>query len=527
MHQQEPHTLIEMLEVRANNSGEKTAFTFEGQPTSFQTLWQSINQFSSHLIDKGLAPKERVVIALPNGAEFFFAFYGVQHAGGIAVPLFPDSGTERIASITKACDARFVVLPDGSSKKSELEVKGFLILEYRSLLLHFQQLAVGLQSYPEIQPDDIAFLQYTSGSTGNPKGVMLTHANLLTNMQQMIAGMQITKEDIFVSWLPAYHDMGLILMTMVPFYLAAEVHLLPADLRSVRDWFKTIHVSRGTFTAAPDFAYRLCLRHLDMLREYDITSLRVALNAAEPVRAATITGFESAFGLANVMVAGYGLAEATVGVSMWTPQTPMRVDANGLVSVGRPFPDVDIKILKDNPSNKIGEIVIKSAANSKGYFNNSKETKVLFWNNGYIHSGDLGYIDEDGYLYIVGRKKNIIKHAGETIAPQEIEETVDAIHGVRFSAAVGIDRGRIEGEQAYVFVEVREKPNISEWGYELTLEIVQAIYDRLGIRPARVYLVKPHTIPKTHNGKIQHVRLREYYLDGILREQGKILYPEY
>jgi acyl-CoA synthetase (AMP-forming)/AMP-acid ligase II len=346
-------------------------------------------------------------------------------------------------------------------------------------------------------------------------------------MQQMIAGMQTTKEDIFVSWLPAYHDMGLILMTMVPFYLAAEVHLLPADLRSVRDWFKTIHVSHGTFTAAPDFAYRLCLRHLDMLREYDITSLRVALNAAEPVRAATITGFESAFGLANVMVAGYGLAEATVGVSMWTPQTPMRVDANGLVSVGRPFPDVDIKILKDNPSNKIGEIVIKSAANSKGYFNNSKETKVLFWNNGYIHSGDLGYIDEDGYLYIVGRKKNIIKHAGETIAPQEIEETVDAIHGVRFSAAVGIDRGRIEGEQAYVFVEVREKPNISEWGYELTLEIVQAIYDRLGIRPARVYLVKPHTIPKTHNGKIQHVRLREYYLDGILREQGKILYPEY
>jgi Acyl-CoA synthetases (AMP-forming)/AMP-acid ligases II len=265
---------------------------------------------------------------------------------------------------------------------------------------------------------------------------------------------------------------------------------------------------------------------LDSLREYDISSLRVALNAAEPVRAATITEFESAFGVVNVMVAGYGLAEATVGVSMWTPQTPARVDANGLVSVGHPFPDVGLKILKDDPSSQIGEILIKSAANSKGYLNNPAETKALFWQDGYIHSGDLGYLDEDGYLYIVGRRKNIIKHAGETIAPQEIEETVDAISGVRMSAAVGVDRGRVEGEQAYVFVEVREKPNISEWGYEMTLETVQAIHNRLGIRPARVILVKPHTIPKTYNGKIQYVRLRESYLDGTLRKRGTILYPE-
>ena len=257
------------------------------------------------------------------------------------------------------------------------------------------------------------------------------------------------------------------------------------------------------------------------MREYSISSLRVALNAAEPVRAATVEGFESAFGLADVVVAGYGLAEATVGVSMWTPQTKARVDANGLVSVGHPFPDVDVKIADD------GEILIKSTANSKGYFNNEQATKKLFTEDGFIHSGDLGYLDEDGYLYIVGRKKNIIKYAGETIAPQEIEETVDAIEGVRYSVAVGIDRGRVEGEQAYIFVEVREKGNIEEWGYELILQIVRAIHDRLGIRPARVYLVKPRTIPKTHNGKIQHVKLRELYLTGALREQGSILYPEY
>jgi acyl-CoA synthetase (AMP-forming)/AMP-acid ligase II len=519
----ELNTLIDMLELRARDSGEKVAFTFEAQPTSFQMLWQAINQFASQLLDQGLRFEERVVITLPNGPEFFFAFYGVQRAGGIAVPLFPNSSAERIASIANSCDAKIVVLPGGSQNGSALEANGLLIIQSDSR----PSKGSLLQHFPQIRPDDIAFLQYTSGSTGNPKGVMLTHANLLTNMHQMIAGMQITKNDIFVSWLPAYHDMGLILMTMVPFYLAAEVHLLPADLRSVRDWLKTIQVSGGTFTAAPDFAYRLCLRHADSLREYDISSLRVALNAAEPVRAATIMGFESAFGLGHVMVAGYGLAEATVGVSMWTPQMPMRVDPNGLVSVGHPFPDVEVKILKDDPSSQIGELLIKSAANSRGYFNNPTETEALFWKDGYIRSGDLGYMDADGHLYIVGRRKNIIKHAGETIAPQEIEETVDSISDVRTSAAVGIDRGRVEGEQAYVFAEVHEKPNISEWGYELTLQIVQAIHARLGIRPARVILIKPHTIPKTHNGKIQHVGLRESYLDGTLREQGNILYPDY
>lgn len=509
-------TLIEILEHRASVSGKKTAFTFQGKPTSFHDMWMHINQFASLFIDKKVKRQECLIIVLPNGADFFSAFYGVQRAGGIAVPLFPDSSVERIASIAKSCNAKVIVLPNGSPKTTELAAKSLICVSVAE-----SQTMQHEENFPEIQPDDVAFLQYTSGSTGNPKGVMLTHANLLTNMHQMITGMQITEEDIFVSWLPVYHDMGLILMTMVPFYLGIVTHLLPADLHSVRDWFKTIHASHGTFTAAPDFAYRLCLRHAETLKDYDITSLRVALNAAEPVRAATMAGFESAFGLADVVVAGYGLAEATVGVSMWAPRTKVRVGANGLVSVGRPFPDVDVKIGDD------GEILIRSTANSKGYFNNEQATKELFAENGYIHSGDLGYLDGDGYLYILGRKKNIIKYAGETIAPQEIEETVEALHGVRYCAAVGIDRGRVEGEQAYVFVEVRGKANISEWGYELTLQIVAAIHARLGLRPARVYLVKPRTIPKTHNGKIQHVKLRELYLKSALREDGSILYPEY
>lgn len=518
-------TLIQVLERQSKTAGGKTAFTFQGDPVSFRSLWERLNQLAVSLLSLELAPHDRVIIALPNSPEFFYAFYGVQRAGGIAVPVFPESSVERILSIAGSCDAKFVILPDGSPKRDELGTKGLMVLECDSFLSPIRELSLPFDNFPIVKPEDIAFLQYTSGSTGNPKGVMLTHHNLLTNMQQMIAGMQITKEDVFVSWLPVYHDMGLILMTMVPFYLAAEVHLLPADLRRIRDWFRTIHASGGTFTAAPDFAYRLCLRQADLLKEYDITSLRVALNAAEPVRAATITGFESEFGLADVMVAGYGLAEATVGVSMWTPSTRARVDENGLVSVGRPFPEIELKIHMDGDE-KFGEILIKSAANSKGYFKNPAETAALFTEDGYIHSGDLGYIDEEGCLYIAGRIKNIIKHAGETVAPQEIEEAVESIQGVRASAAIGIDPGRLEGEQPFVFAEVREKPHISEWGYELTIDIVDSIHKRIGIRPARVVLVRPHTIPKTHNGKVQHAKLRDAYLNGMLRQQGRILYPE-
>ncbi len=381
--------------------------------------------------------------------------------------------------------------------------------------------------FPTIQPDDIAFLQYTSGSTGNPKGVMFTHANLLTNVRQMIAGMEITEQDIFVSWLPVYHDMGLILKTMVPFYLAAETHLLPTNLRDVRLWLETIQLHKATFTAAPDFAYRLVLSRIQE-NEYDLSSLRVALNAAEPVRASTIHEFENRFGLRNVMTAGYGLAEATVGVSMSKPGQPPKVDERGIVSVGKPFPGIEVKIVEQGETfspRQIGEIFIKSPANCKGYYNNPEATENLFQDN-FVVSGDLGFLDEEGNLYIAGRRKNIIKHLGQTIVGQELEEIVDDMPGVRFSAAVGIDRGRLEGEQVYLFAVMRNQGSPETWE-ELTLQIVEAVHARLGIRPARVVFLNTHGIPRTHNGKIQHVLLREQYLSGQLKDDGLILYPDY
>ncbi len=521
-------TLIDLLAWRAKTSAAKAAFTFSGSPCTFEELWRGIKGFAALLQKLGVKSHECVVIVLPNSAEFFFAFYGVQCIGGIAVPIFPGSGVERIFAIAGLCNARFIVAPSNITAEEIRQMKE----AGRSRGLNVVTVDDSSDGAEEsdfltIQPEDVVFIQYTSGSTGNPKGVMLTHANLLMNIRQMIVGMEISERDIFVSWLPIYHDMGLILKTMVPFYLAAETHLLPTDLRDVRPWLETIKARKATFTAAPDFAYRLVLNRTQS-NEYDLLSLRVALNAAEPVRATTIIEFEKRFGLKNVMTAGYGLAEATVGVSMSKLNQSPKVDVRGIVSVGKPFPGVEVQIMDEDKTleaGRVGEIFIKSMANCKGYYDNLEATKSLF-QDGFIVSGDMGYLDQEGNLYITGRKKNIIKHLGQTIAAQELEEIVDTMADVRFSAAVGIDRGRIEGEQVYLFAEMRNNGSTEMWE-ELTLQIVEAVYTRLRIRPARVLFLKPHGIPRTYNGKIQHVLLKEQFLSGKLKEDKLIFYPDY
>ena len=523
-------TLIEMLATRAREDGDRAAFLFEtepgrGEPRTFGEMWRSIERFAALLLDRGLASAGRVVVAVPNGVEFFPAFYGVQRAGGVAVPIFPGSGPERVASIAGLCGARFVVVPSDLAG-GELE----RLAAERGLEVLRPAESAGmprLRKPPAVASDDVAYIQYTSGSTGNPKGVQLSHGNLLANVEQLIAGFEITPGEVFVSWLPVYHDMGLVLKTMVPFYLGAKLVLLPTSLKNVRWWIDAIERHRGTFTAAPDFAYRLCLRYVRDPGRFDLRSLRLALNAAEPVRGRTLADFEAAFSLTRVMSAGYGLAEATVGVSRWPPGTAAKVDERGFVSIGRPFPGVEIEIDGDGVG-EVGEILVRSPANTRGYFANPRETARLRRPDGFLRTGDLGYRDAEGDLFIVGRKKNIIIHGGENVSPQEVEEVVDGTPGVRYSAAVGVDRGRTEGEQVYVFAEVRPTSEAAEGRHrDLAVEIVDRFRRRLGFRPGRVVLVKPHAIPLTHNGKLRHARLRERYLDGSLRREGRILFPDY
>jgi len=287
-------TLIEMLENQVLIDGDAVAFTFSDKPYSFNDLWESINRFGAFLQQRGVSHGERVVLAIPNSAAFFSAFYGILRIGGTAVPLTPGSGPERLFGIAKACEAKAVIIADHIHKKLITGLKKMgSDRGYPVVTVSESRHTLPVIDIPEIHPEDIAFIQYTSGSTGNPKGVQLSHDNLLTNIAQMEIGMEITSKDIFVSWLPVYHDMGLILMTMAPFYTGAAVHLMPTNLRDVHPWLDAIQKHKATFTAAPDFAYRICLRQTDP-DSYDLSSLRMALNAAETVRASTILDFERA-----------------------------------------------------------------------------------------------------------------------------------------------------------------------------------------------------------------------------------------
>jgi acyl-CoA synthetase (AMP-forming)/AMP-acid ligase II len=518
-------SLLAILEERACKTPDRVAFCFsQNRDCTFGELWRGICNAGSFLLERGIERRARVLVVIPNSVEFFFAFYGAQRAGGVAVPVFPGLGVERILTVAGLADASVVLVSGDFPEDKLLQLRGLGGERGIDVFGVEDCLDVGKSaSFPEIGEDDAAFIQFTSGSTGDPKGVELTHGNLLTNIRQMIAGMEISEADSFVSWLPVYHDMGLILMTMAPFYLGIPLTILPTGLNYLDLWLRTIHQTKATFTAAPDFAYRLSLLYVKQKETFDLSSLRVALNAAEPVRATTIRKFEKAFDLENVLLPAYGLAEATVGVCSWKPRQPIKTDERGSVSVGKPFPGIQIKI-----TNEVGEILVQSPANTRGYFRNPQATEDLFDDNGYIKTGDLGYLDEEGNLFVVGRKKNIIIQGGRNLSSREIEELIDQFQFVRRSAAIGIDRGRLEGEQAYIFIETRlpgKSLNDTNLLEDLSIEVVQAFHQSFGFRPGRVLFTKRSTIPITPNGKIQYQQLKTLYLENSLQDQGLILFP--
>jgi acyl-CoA synthetase (AMP-forming)/AMP-acid ligase II len=535
MHLLRQHTtLIDLLQERAQAHPDSIALHFAGHEIGWQELWGAVCRFSRLLAGAGLGVGDRVVIVLPNGPDFFAAFYGTQRAGGIPVPLFPESGAARIAAFAQRADAGIVVIRDEAVRRELLhgDAAGSSTVagSPRILRVSDEVPAGGTAArMPTVPAEHPALIQYTSGSTGAPKGVVIRHDNLLTNMGQMIEGMEISPDDIFVSWLPACHDMGLILMTMVPMALGAKLVLLPSRLNDVRRWPAALDRHHATFTAAPDFAYRLCLRMIRDASRFDLSSLRVALNAAEPVRAETMRRFEEAFGLRRVMVPGYGLAEATVGVSMQPPGTEPAVDPRGLVAIGRPFAGIRLHIVKDDHHaavGEVGEIMVESTAATSGYFRDPEATAELFWRPGCLRTGDLGYRDEQDNVFLVGRTKNSIIQAGRNLAPQELEEAAESLPYVRRAAAVGIDRGRMEGEQAYLFAELRRAARPPRETLEAhATEIVATLHRRLGLRPGRVILLERRSIPLTPNGKIRHPELRAAYLEGRLEEAGKVLFP--
>jgi acyl-CoA synthetase (AMP-forming)/AMP-acid ligase II/7-keto-8-aminopelargonate synthetase-like enzyme len=508
-------TLTDMVTLQAKNQPNGEALSFQGETLTYAVLEADTRRVAAGLQAHGIGHEDHVVLVMPNSADFFACFYGIQRVRATSVPVYHVPQPDRIARIVKHCHAKAIITLKPLAKpmrKKLMEALGtteVVFLDVPTLLTNTPADAASL-SAPK--PADIAMLQYTSGTTGDSKGVMLTHAAILANIRQTIPTCHMHSSDVFASWLPVYHDMGLITMTMCPLYLGARLVLLPVAL-SADTWLNTIQRERATVTAAPDFAYRFVLRTCGDPSNYDLSSLRMALIAAEPIRANTVRAFEVAFQIPGIVRPGYGLAELTVGVSFYDfNKGSIEVDANGVVCVGTPMAEIEMTIRDASGHtldvHQVGEICLKSPSQTVGYYRNADATRGLFTEDGAVRTGDLGYLDGAGQLYIVDRSKNVIIVAGRTLSPREIEEAADSVKEVALAMALGLDDGDDLGEQVHVFIETRSNSECADERLRIARDVRAQVQGQLGVRPFKVHVVDSGTIPRTYNGKLQYGKMR-------------------
>ena len=520
-------TLTELLRRRAEVSPDAQYFHLYGETVTYGRLWAQSARYAAGLARCGVRPGDTVCLIYPTCAEFFYTFFGALWLGAVPVPLYPTLGEDATANIFRNSDAVAVAtigwFRSGVDKSVALAPNVGQVLDPTDLDVDGTPPPLA-----EPAPGDLAFLQYTSGSTGQPRGVMLTHDNLVRTCHFMAEAAGLTPEDRVVSWLPLYHDMGLIGLSFTPPLMAAPVWLLPPDLRNPRQWLDLMTEVRATFTVSPDFGYRNCVRHVRDTHGIDLASLKAALSGAEPVRYSTIRSFEDHFALKNVIAPCYGLAEATLAVSVWPRGQAIRLDPTGrFVSSGAPCRGVSVRIVPradDGPAVPLephveGEIQVKSPGVMRGYYSNPEATARVLSPDGWLRTGDLGFLDEDGFLYVTGRIKDVMILGGENVIPADVEEVVDAVAGVRYSAAVGVESARTGTQRLHVIAEVRDESASPEAYHTLVRDIVQRVHAARGHRPARVLLVRAGTIPKTSSGKIQRARLGQMVQEHGLRER--------
>ena len=505
-------TLVELMGQRATADPDKAYFTLFDTPVPYGQLWRESERYAAGLRRFGVERGDKVGLIYPTCAEFFYTFFGALRLGAVPVPLYPTLGVEATANVFRDSEAKAVVTIGWFRPGVEESAAGAAnirhILEPADL-----EADAPVPPFPAIREDDLAFIQYTSGSTEQPRGVVLSHANVCRTVEFMAEAAQLSREDTVVSWLPLYHDMGLIGCAFTPPTTGAPLYLLPPDLKNPRDWLALVTRVRATFTVSPDFGYRNCVRNIADTTGIELSSLKQALSGAEPVRLSTIEAFERKFDIHNIITPCYGLAEATLAVAIWPRFTPLRLDTSGkFLSVGHPCRGVSVRIMQEDQvlgPGVEGEIVVQSPGVMQGYYNNPDATRRVLSPEGWLRTGDLGFLDAEDYLFVTGRVKDLIILGGKNVTPTDVEEVVDHVGGVRYSAAVGIDSERTGSQRLHIVAEVRGDGGDREALSALVREIVQRVHHARGHRPAKVLLVRPSTIPKTSSGKIQRARLVE------------------
>lgn len=557
------NTLLEVLFLYAEKSPNKAHIFFQNEDgkeevITYDNLLQSSLKVANGLRERGLMPGETVAIMLPTHPGFFYTFFGTLLAGGIPVPIYPpfrmhmlETYAKTEARILRNAEVRLLVTFEQAENLSRL-LKAFVPSMKHVVTLSDLMQTNALKHPIHPKPNDIVFIQYTSGSTADPKGVTLTNSNLISNIQAYGKGIKVTPDDIAVSWLPLYHDMGLIAMWLGSLFYGVPLILMTpfSFLNHPERWLWAIHYHRGTISGAPNFAYEFCIHKIDesLLEGLDLSSWRIAANGAEKVYPRTLAQFAEKYApygfKRTALLPVYGLAESTVCLSIPPLNRDYRVDtidrkqfeeerictpstessALSFVSCGLPIQDIEVRISDDRQQvlteRHVGNLQFRGPSSMQGYYNNPIATQAVV-HDGWIDSGDLAYL-ADGEIFITGRRKDLIIKAGRNLYPAEIEELVGVVPGVRQGCvtAFGVMDTERAMELLIVVAETREKEG--EARTKIIDAIKSAITSTLDIVPDQIILVAPHMIPKTSSGKLQRAATKNMYQKGQL---GKTSVP--
>lgn len=558
-------TVIDALEVGARDTGH--GFTFYDQDLvaetwSFAELVQEARRRGRYLRSLGIPRGARVALLVPENADFVLTFYAAIAAGLIPVPMAPPIGprqrgyTETVLSILNASRAEAVVTSDALSalvdplRQAMPQIREVVFVQ-RMRENRGDDFAAWSEPF-EAAPSDVCFLQFTSGSTSRPRGVIVTHANLVANAQAiLLERLAFDRDtDVALGWLPLYHDMGLIGFVCSPLIVGMNSVLFPTLKFMFRPslWMQLIHQHRATITFGPNFAYGLIAQRQKAIEQLDLSCLRVAGCGAEPIMPETMRQFIRTFTPAGLrpeaVMPAYGMAEHTLATTFEDPTQPLRTlvidrdvyetssvarplpDGSSrrtleLVSCGTPFAGHEVGIMRGGElvePGQVGEIVLRGPSATRGYFADDEATAKLF-TSGWMHTGDLGFVHE-GNLYVSGRLKDVIIVNGKNYYPQDIESELETLPELRMSGVVAFG----------VAVEATERIVIvAETKAGITPALREAVEARVvavtGTSPADVVFVPRLTLPKTSSGKVQRRRTRALYLDRSLHREAHATPP--
>lgn len=560
-------SLIDLIQYRAKYQADQTAFIFlqngknESRRLTYQQLNYQAQQLAIHLKNR-TQPGDRILLLYPPGLDFIIAFFACLYVGVIAIPLYPPRPNRSINRIKAIIANAEVKLGLSTSEAFSLIERRFLDNPELSVLswLISDNLPETSQSFQlgcDTDQNTLALLQYTSGSTGQPKGVMVSHGNILHNCRYIQQSFKLTSEDVSASWLPHFHDMGLIDGILEPIYSGILGILMPpiAFLGRSINWLKAISDYGVTHSGGPNFAYDLCVNKisLEQRKTLDLSSWKTAYNGAEPIRAQTLEQFTKAFEIsgfrAKYFYPCYGLAESTLmvtggyrdkapnqcqldtealGKNQVKEATETTIKSKQFVSCGYLWLNTQIVIVSPQSltpclANQVGEIWVSSDSIAHGYWNLPEVTQYSFnaclsdtKKGPFLRTGDLGFI-KDGELFITGRLKDILIIKGENYYPQDIEETVSQSNVALRENCGAAFCVSIDGIEKLIIVQEVERSYRKKLDFDQVAgDICQAVMREHDLLIYDLVLVKPASIPKTSSGKIQRKACQQKYLENTL-----------